>query len=295
MGKLLIAGGKDDPNLKQLMKVAQEMDIEFISLVSEIDKSPSFSWQLKDNRLYIDQQSVDISAAFVRQNVFHSASSEAHSKAAAWYGSVVGYLMVNEKINILNRLHLGKYTNKLYVLFLAKSIGLNIPKTLITNVVHDISKKMPNKLIAKPVMGGGYCESWEDLSENIDSITANPAIVQKLVRGDDIRIYRIDSQFIGFRITSDHVDYRKTGNRQITIVENLTKSILKRLKKLMDRLGLNWGAADFKEDSKSKKLYFLEVNSNPMFSVFDKISNGQITTEILNTLTTNKSFTNIKN
>lgn len=56
------------------------------------------------------------------------------------------------------------------------------------------------------------------------------------------------------------------------------------LKKIMDILGMDWGAADFKESYQNGNYYFLEVDANPMFSVFDKVAKGFIGEEIVNFL-----------
>ncbi len=52
----------------------------------------------------------------------------------------------------------------------------------------------------------------------------------------------------------------------------------------MDRMGLNWGVADFKKCDQTGQWYFLEVNSNPMFSVFDQIASGRLSSAIINYL-----------
>ena len=50
-------------------------------------------------------------------------------------------------------------------------------------------------------------------------------------------------------------------------------------------MGLDWGATDVKYDPKTDQYFFLEVNSNPMFSVFDRVSAGKLSASIIKTLT----------
>jgi hypothetical protein len=49
----------------------------------------------------------------------------------------------------------------------------------------------------------------------------------------------------------------------------------------MEMMGLDWGAADFKIGSGSDDPVFLEVNSDPMFSAFDRVGAGAITDAML--------------
>ena len=65
------------------------------------------------------------------------------------------------------------------------------------------------------------------------------------------------------------------------VLNVLPGTIISRLSILMDKLGLNWGAADFKKCRRTAQWYFLEVNSSPMFSVFDRKAAGKICDAIL--------------
>ncbi len=69
--------------------------------------------------------------------------------------------------------------------------------------------------------------------------------------------------------------------RQVTVPLHL----LGPLRKLTNRLGLNYAAADFKASAESDALIFLEVNSNPMFAAFDHASDGALVDGMLDWLT----------
>ena len=60
--------------------------------------------------------------------------------------------------------------------------------------------------------------------------------------------------------------------------------MIRRLQCLMEVMELDWCAADFKADSESEDLTFLEINSNPMFSVFDRVAQGGIMKAVLDFL-----------
>ncbi len=52
----------------------------------------------------------------------------------------------------------------------------------------------------------------------------------------------------------------------------------------MDRLGLDFGAADFKICPRTGARLFLEVNSAPMFAGFDRAAGGALADTILDWL-----------
>jgi hypothetical protein len=138
--------------------------------------------------------------------------------------------------------------------------------------------------IAKPVPGGGYSMLLEELladTESCAGAAASPAIVQPRLPGPDLRIYALNQRYVGFYIHSDAVDCRRTRNRKIERVDPLPNSTLRGLECLMDAMSLDWGAADFKLDSESKEPVFLEINSQPMVSAFDRLAQGIIAEAIV--------------
>jgi glutathione synthase/RimK-type ligase-like ATP-grasp enzyme len=58
-----------------------------------------------------------------------------------------------------------------------------------------------------------------------------------------------------------------------------------RLRNLMSRVGLDFGAADFKTDPETGQLVFLELNTSPMFARFDQVSGGKTCDAIVAELT----------
>ena len=284
---LLIAGGYKDPNIQWLLEQAAHSGIKTLPLLTKKNSNPSISWDLENGELSVNEKLVKISAAFVRRDVFHKSGEEGIFRASSWYSTLNGWLASNSDVKILNRKYLDRFTNKPQTLFLAKKSGLRIPDTLISNELEHIGKQRRNVNVAKPVNGGGFCQEVDVLINNTElrnGKAANPAIIQQKIVGPDIRIYRIGQQYVGFQIESNALDYRLTKKREIQYLEKLPFPLLKKLGKLMDQLGLDWGAADFKYDTKTNKYFFLEVNSNPMFSVFDRISEGKLSSSIIRVL-----------
>ena len=284
---LLIAGGYKDPNIQCLLEQAANMGIKTLPLLTKKKSNPSISWNLKNGVLSVNDKNVEIRATFVRRNVFHQSGDNGSFRASSWYSTLNGWLACNPEVKILNRKYLDRFTNKPQTLFLAKKIGLRIPDTFISNELELLGKQKRNLKVAKPVNGGGFCQEVDVLINNTElrnGKAASPAIIQQNIIGPDIRIYRIGQLYFGFQIDSDALDYRQTKIRKIQYLEKLPSTLLKKLEKLMDEMGLDWGAADFKYDRKTDKYFFLEVNSNPMFSVFDRISEGILSTSIIRTL-----------
>jgi len=283
---LLIAGGSRDPNISALVGAAKKQNIDTIQLLIGDNQRPAIDWDLETNELCIDGEPLRVSSAFVRRDVFHSASVDGNYNALAWYTCLQGWLASYANTRCLNRCYLGRYTNKLHTLYLARSLGLKIPITQVTNA-PNVNNIQANGivLVAKPVSGGGYCKLVDNLLADTElqaGVTASPAIVQERLSGPDVRIYAIDEELFGFRVCSEALDYRTNSERVIEPIDiNPYQSTNTKLRCLMTALGLNWCAADFKLNEKTEELTFLEINSDPMFSVFDKLVNGLITQAIL--------------
>lgn len=292
MTSVLVAGGSRDPNLITILEALRMRNVQILPLLVEAGNNPSLSWELDTGVITLNGNPLNCSGVFIRRDVFHDGGSDGDYRASAWFTVIQGWLAISPQVRVLNRPYIGRHTNKLHVLRLAQSAGLPIPATTITNDISRIKfRSGVTDFVAKPVTGGGYCQSLDTLLSETqlqEGIAATPAIVQCKLAGPDVRIYAIDNTFLGFRIYADKIDYRESRNRNIEPMDQLPVKIMQGLKRLMTTMGLNWCAADFKLDPKNGQLIFLEINSNPMFSVFDKVAQGQITDAIVGFLT-NKS------
>ena len=280
---LIIAGGINDPNLGHLIDITAGKNISVRTFLVDEDSSPSFYWDMGEDAFPCSDGNIVPSALFFRRNVFHSSDVKAHDRALAWYTALMGWVAVHPEVRILNRARLWHNTNKPWVLELASSIGMTVPKTFVTNDLDRLGS-IGQGLVAKPVAGGGYCHDLDSIVDDTEvrsGLTASPAIVQQRVEGDDVRIFRIGQQYFGFRITSNDIDYRRSSDHDIAVLVDLPEGTIRRLSNLMDGLGMDWGAADFKICSRTAQWFFLEVNSNPMFSVFDRKAEGNISDAIL--------------
>jgi hypothetical protein len=285
MGRILIAGGVHDPNIDAILRAAENRGVETIPLLIGEDRTPSLTWDLDAGSLQINGNQVRVTALFARRDAFHAGGAEAEYRSLAWFTTLQGWLATSPRIRTLNRHYIGRHTNKLEALHRARAAGLKVPATLVTNDLDRLGAfYKEGETIAKPVPGGGYSELVQELlaqTEFRDGAAATPAIVQPRLQGPDLRIYGLDKTYFGFYIHADAVDYRRTQSRRIERATRLPDATLAGLERLMDSMGLDWGAADFKLDPESNEPVFLEINSQPMFSAFNRLARGAITDAII--------------
>lgn len=185
--------------------------------------------------------------------------------------------------------------NKLRVLCMAKSIGLEIPeswvftkKTDVLSIMHKIAK---GTLITKPIEEGFYYFS-EDFSYNVLTSRVNncfiqslpkcfpPSLFQKEIEKDfEVRSFYIDGSFYSMAIFSQEdkqteVDYRNYNlshpNRICSY--HLPKEIQDKLKLLFKEIGLNCGSVDLIK-SIDGKFVFLEINPVGQFGMVSRPCN----------------------
>jgi hypothetical protein len=180
---------------------------------------------------------------------------------------------------------------KLADLQVAKTCGLAIPKTLISNHADRINRfaQVHDCAIAKPVNGGGYCKPLADaLDPSLlrDGVMPIPAFLQERLSYPEYRVYRVGRRFMAFAVQSDALDYRispgSTMRRVETGCEPLAEE-MPRLEAMADALGLDFCAFDMKTRADGK-LCFLEVNTGPMFAAHDRACDGRLTEMIVEEL-----------
>lgn len=282
---ILVAGGDQDFNLHALVETLATRGHDVLFLRVGKDHHPSISWTLGSAKLTIDGREVRPDGAFVRHDVFTHLEDRrpaSAQRAFAWYTAISGWLGANTKVRCLNRLGSFAGANKPFVLHLAREEGLAIPKTLISNDLEELDRFLADQpKIAKPINGGGYCQKLTEATTQVTSrrsgIAAAPAIVQRELVPPEHRVYRIGDRYLGFEVISRELDYRTTRDCRVELWQEIPEDLVSALGRLMDRLGLDFGAADFKACPDTGQLLFLEVNSGPMFAAFDRAAKGSLT------------------
>ena len=277
----LIFGGSHDFNIKALVKQLANKKVEHFPILLAEDKIPGIVWDLMSNKLLIDNQSISPSAVFLRNDVFNSVKFNS-STSYTWFKTLKEWAFTQEHVSVFNQQYIGM--NKSYNLMLAKKIGFNIPYTIITNQTQLFNRlEHPKEHIIKPVIGGQYTISLEKFmtAEKNKKEKHSPLMyLQNRLLQPEMRIFGIGTRFFAFHVISDQLDYRVDTNTKVVEIE-VTKDLSNKLSLLMQKLKLDFAAADFKTCPKTGKLLFLEINSGPMFGKFDAVSKGKICSAII--------------
>ena len=199
-----------------------------------------------------------------------------------WFKTIKEWAFTKEHVSIFNQQYIGM--NKSYNLALAKKISFNIPYTVITNHTQLFARlEFPEEHIIKPVIGGQYTISLKEYMQNGEKEKEKHSplmYLQNRLLQPEMRIYGIGNHFFAFHVISDQLDYRIDTKTQI-VETDVPEYLSTKLSVLMQRLKLDFAAADFKTCSKTGKYLFLEVNSGLMFAKFDSVTGGRICKAII--------------
>lgn len=283
---ILVVGGDADPNLAALIWCLQKRQISHEALLVGAESHPHVTWDLDTDILRINGQVCSPTALFIRHDVFTSLAEgrpESAKRAMTWFAAIAGWAYAHPDVRLYNRTNGQMGTNKLHIVRLAQEVGLDVPSTFVSNDHEQLSREMEQRaLIVKPVTGGEYTKKLPDILPDapvVDGSLAAPAIVQEELVPPEIRVYRIDGRCFAYQLVADALDYRSTSECQVIPLplDRLPAGLSKGLGQLMDRLAMNFGAADFKACPQTGRLKFLEINNSPMFVAFDRVSNSQLT------------------
>jgi glutathione synthase/RimK-type ligase-like ATP-grasp enzyme len=295
---LLIVGGDSDPNITALLAAVGRGGVTAFTLLFGKDSHPALTWEIVSGRLSLDGEALGFDAAFVRHDVFtalQDGSQSSQYRALAWYTAITGWLAANPQVFIFNRRNLNHVTNKPLVLKLAQDSGLAIPETLITNDFQEVARfVVEQQKIVKPVNGGGYCEALDEVADRTqlrEGRAAAPAIVQRRLVPPELRVYAVGGNYFGFNVISPELDYRTTQNCRLEYVAQLPTELTTAFASLLEKLGLDFAAADFKTCPDTGRLMFLEVNTGPMFAAFDRASEGRLCDAMVTALMGDRVFT----
>jgi hypothetical protein len=294
---LLIAGGEADFNTLSVLGRMRQRGIDGRELLVGA-ANPALTWDFQADELRLDGMVLRPAAMFLRYDVFPSLADPRPNvafRAQAWFGALHGWLLAHPGVRMLNRCSNGQ-ANKPFILHLAGRCGLRIPFTLLTNELDaleaDAARLGP--MIAKPVPGGGFAQSVDELlagTQRREGRSAAPAFVQRRLVPPEVRVFGVGEgntrRYVAFRVESDALDYRTDDDARVVHLplEQVDADVVEGLGRLMDALQMDWGAADFKTCPDTGRLVFLEINSGPMFGAFDDVSGFAVSDAILDFLT----------
>jgi len=295
---LLIVGGEADPQLRRMIDRARSRDLPVKTILHRNGGQLLLDWDISSGVLRCDNEPVNPTAAFVRQDVFRFLQTKKQidrDDARSWKILIDGWLWSNPEIRLFNRAFaMRDAVNKPLALVWARDAGLLVPETVLHSSVSVARSALTEApVVYKPVGGGDMCRELD--GEALDRVTEaflpRPYIFQEKLVPPELRIFRIGGQFFAFQIEADALDYRTVGgDAKVTEVEP-PAHLLDGLRQLTDRFGLTYTAADFKTREATGELFFLETNSNPMFAAFDVASDGRLVDAMLDWLIADQATT----
>ena len=195
--------------------------------------------------------------------------------------------------------------NKLSVLKEASLAGLHIPETIITNSKKELKtfKSQQKSIIIKSIAQAHSIQrksaifmtyTTELTDEKIDALSDHifPCLAQKNIQKQyEIRTFYLEGKCYSMAIfsqlqTGSQTDFRVYGGiPPRTSCYKLPHAMEKKIKKLMQKMGLQIGSLDFLKDTNGK-YYFLEINPVGQFGMTSDSCNYSLDKKIAQLLIT---------
>jgi glutathione synthase/RimK-type ligase-like ATP-grasp enzyme len=196
-----------------------------------------------------------------------------------------GAMMAMDVPIINNPLLEAQASYKPFQLAAAKKLGLDLPRTLMSNnadLIRDFVDSLHTQCVYKPFTAPFWTitetRSFTDQdTAELDKVRHAPVIVQeKIQRGTDVRITIFGNSVfaaeVETRIKEAETDWRLDRTAQ-WIEHKLPDTLAHRLVALVTALGLNYGCIDMRRDPDGNYKFF-EINPSGQF-LFVEIDTGQ--------------------
>ena len=169
-----------------------------------------------------------------------------------------------------------------------KQLGVNIPKTLVSNDPQQITAFVDalDQVIFKPVYGGAHAQlvspNHLDPQRLQLALKLSPATFQAYIPGTNIRTYVIGDAVFSAEIRSPSVDFREDQAAELIPVD-LPAAIHTQSLAIAAALKLKWTAIDWRL-TPAQDYTFLEANPSPMFIYFEQQTEHPITSTLVQLL-----------
>lgn len=183
---------------------------------------------------------------------------------------------------------------KPYQLHLMRSVGCQLPQTLITNDTTAAANfiKQQGACIVKPAAGGSLTLSANALLEQDElKYLAAPAIFQQRIRGRDIRVVVIEGEVVSsaiIDIAEDTLDFRGDSiyqqGKAHYIEVTLPQEVIAQCQRAAQVLGLRLAGIDIRV-TPNHEYFLLECNSSPIYLDVEYKLGHPITKSLVNALT----------
>jgi hypothetical protein len=218
----------------------------------------------------------------------------------------------NEAINGIWQLMPGRWMNppdrdevagrKAHQLRLAAGLGLRVPRTLITSDPDRARSFIDSVGVGRTIFKtfSATHAVWREtrlIRENelaiLDAVQVAPVIFQEYIPGvADVRVTAIGGELfpaaIDARGTEYEVDFRMSLGQARTTPTDLPRDVATRVRALMDRLGLVYGAIDLRRTPDGDHV-FLEVNTAGEFLFVEERTGQPITAALAEWLARSES------
>jgi len=190
-----------------------------------------------------------------------------------------------------------RYSIKSNQIPVARSVGLDIPETLITNDLDSIKKfaRRHDEIIVKPMAFSGFAVGREQYAcytsalntsdvDRIDERTLDyaPAIFQQRInKVQELRVTVIGNEVFACEIQTEpgmveNIDWRIKDVEDLPhILVDLPAEVCDRLRKMLFTMGLNFGAFDLIQDE-TGRYYFIEVNPNGQYYWIELLTGARL-------------------
>lgn len=263
---LLIVGGESDPNTQRVVDQAHLREIPYEFLDTDEPHAHHIAWDYQTPDLTLGAKTVRPSAIFLRYNVFAGDPTE----NLAAFDVVQSYALAWPEIRFLNRHTTTDLNNKSKNLRLAIQVGFEIPETLVMgNLTPLATIPDPASRIIKPLGGGAHTQGVDAIASDINQLASlGPQFVQSRLEGENLRIFSIGGQQYCFHLESDALDYREDAGVDVKSMP-VPETLVEPTRQLVDKIGFDYCALDFRCKDGFADPVFLEINSFPMFVRFD--------------------------
>jgi len=291
--RVLLISNKDDITTDFIVKKLTQLDIKFYRFNTEelartvhlkIDFEKDI-YCLYDSKVDIEIDLSRIKSVYYRRPEIPALDIDLKEDEAKFIYNEMSYTLegiyklLRKAFWISPLYSIREAENKIYQMSLAKEIGFELPNSIITNQAVDAQLffgRNNNDCIIKPIKSGLVGENdglkvifTNKLPQNTDfsSIVSCPTYIQSNIHKKvDIRVTIVGNEHFTARIHSQSyldstIDWRKSE----TILEyskiELPLEIKDKCMKLINQLGLKFGAIDFIENENGNYI-FLEINPN---------------------------------
>jgi glutathione synthase/RimK-type ligase-like ATP-grasp enzyme len=201
-----------------------------------------------------------------------------------WRGAIIGAMLSSFRgVWVNDPIATRVAENKLYQMRIASSLGMRVPKTLVSNDpdrVREFCRKLRQAVVVKPVSGTKTRHLFTRKVtrrhlECDEAIRLVPAIYQELVPGSvHLRIHVFGDQCVAVRIESRDLDWRQDLNIQFKEVR-ISPNVVRKCRCIVKALGLRMGVIDVKVPRDESPVW-LEINPQGQFLFSECLSGAKL-------------------